>query len=91
MEKFVVFVRSAASTANLKVTECEISVFIPASDHTLNVQIHKTYGLWSIDLSHNNPGFGKPYLLKLTNQVKVCYFFSTTFFMSNTRLFQKLI
>ncbi|CAB4033201.1 Hypothetical predicted protein, partial [Paramuricea clavata] len=70
MEKFMVFVRSEASTVNLKVSGCEITVCIPASDHTRNVQLHRNVGSWSVDLSRNNPGFGKPYLLKLTNQEK---------------------
>jgi hypothetical protein len=79
MEKFVVFVRSEESTVNLKVSGCEITVYIPASDHTENVQLHKNIGSWSVDLLHNNPGFGKPYLLKLTNQEKVRYLFKYDF------------
>lgn len=71
----MVFVRSEESTVNLKVSGCEITVYIPASDHTENVQLHKNIGSWSVDLLHNNPGFGKPYLLKLTNQEKVRYLF----------------
>ena len=72
MDKIAIFVRSEGSTANLKVTESgEISVCIPASDHAQNVQIHRVVGSWKIQLLHNNAGFGKPYLLKLTNQIKV--------------------
>lgn len=74
----MVLVRSGASSVNLmvnatEVSTCEITVCIPDSDHAQSVQLYKNVGSWNVKLLHNNPGFGKPYLLKLTNQEEVCF------------------
>ena len=48
-----------------------ITVGIPESNHENAIRIHKEFSGWKIELSHTRPGFGKPYLLNLTNQEKV--------------------
>lgn len=47
-----------------------ITVGIPESNHENAIRIHKEFSGWKIELSHTRPGFGKPYLLNLTNQEK---------------------
>ncbi|XP_028405455.1 uncharacterized protein LOC114528078 [Dendronephthya gigantea] len=69
MDAFVVQILPGESSVNLEVSESNITVIIPVgSDHAHNVRLQRNVGTWSVDLLHNNPGFGKPYLLKLINQ-----------------------
>lgn len=72
MDIFVIEILPGESSVNLEVSGSHITVSIPVgSHHAQNVQLQRNVGSWSVDLSHNNPGFGKPYLLKLTNQKEV--------------------
>ena len=68
-------IRPEASDVNLIVSndksECRITVDIPSSVHAYSVNQHKDVGSWSVELLHNCPGFGKPYLLKIRNSEKV--------------------
>lgn len=48
-----------------------ITVRIPESNHENSIWIQEEFKGWKIELSHTRPGFGKPYLLNLTNQEKV--------------------
>ena len=75
MGRLVVLIRPEASDVNLIVSndksECRITVDIPSSVHAYSVNQHKDVGSWSVELLHNCPGFGKPYLLKIRNSEKV--------------------
>lgn len=72
MSELEVLVRTCpGKCANLIVDENRITISIPTSHHNNLTEIHKGFGSWKVDFSRTNPGFGKPYLLKLVNKEKV--------------------
>ena len=50
-----------------------VTAHIPVRNRHENlIRIHKKFAEWKVELSRAHPGFGKPYLMLLTNENKVC-------------------
>lgn len=49
-----------------------VTAHIPARNHENLIRIQKKFAEWKVELSRAHPGFGKPYLMLLTNENKVC-------------------
>ncbi|KXJ05192.1 hypothetical protein AC249_AIPGENE7438, partial [Exaiptasia diaphana] len=47
-----------------------VTVWIPESNHDNSIRIVKEFKHWRAELIHQRPGYGKPYLLELTNHDK---------------------
>ena len=49
-----------------------VTAHIPVRNHANLIRVQKKFAEWKVELSRAHPGFGKPYLMLLTNESKVC-------------------
>ena len=49
-----------------------VTAHIPVRNQENLIRIQKKFAGWKVELSRAHPGFGKPYLVLLTNENKVC-------------------
>ena len=74
MTTLQVFVRSCSETTRWLETDrgSSVTAHIPVGKHENLIRIQKEFAGWKVELSRAHPGFGKPYLMLLTNENKVC-------------------
>lgn len=74
MTPLQVFVKSCSeATGSLELDRGgSVTAHIPARNHENLIRIQKKFAEWKVELSRAHPGFGKPYLMLLTNENKVC-------------------
>ena len=73
MTTLQVFVRSCSETTRWLETDRggSVTAHIPVGKHENLIRIQKEFAGWKVELSRAHPGFGKPYLMLLTNENKV--------------------
>lgn len=48
-----------------------VTAHIPVGKHENLIRIQNKFAGWKVELCRSHPGFGKPYLMLLTNENKV--------------------
>ena len=73
MTTLQVFVKSCSATTGWLETDRggSVTAHIPVEKHENLIRIQNKFAGWKVELSLAHPGFGKPYLMLLTNE-KVC-------------------
>ena len=73
MKTLQVFVKSCLeATGWLEIDRGDsVTAHIPMKNHKKLIRTQNKFAGWKVELSRAHPGFGKPYLLLLTNEKKV--------------------